>query len=409
MRRLWVGLLVLVGMVVSGAGDAWAIPAWARKYGVSCNVCHRPNVPRLNDYGHRFRKLGYRVPEEVGEAPEYKEIGNFLSMRGRMRYEYEDFEKGQNTSRFKWNDATFFYGGANTENLSSFFEWEWEDSNDIALLGQFAWLFGGPDRYAQIRLGQMHTLSRVGWAGFDRPSGISTTDVIGSTLTTTAVPFTLAKDQRGIELTVGLNKDIRLIGQVTNGLNEAGNGTSGSQDDDTEKDIMLAYEQMIGERGSGVTGVFYRGTWHQAAGTSVGGTALVDDDAYTQFAFYRYGLTGSWVFPTPWLAGREGELQGGMIFAHDDVPDLYPTGKSNADGQAYFVGLEQYFKDASVFSRLDFRNVEVSGADQWRRKYTLGAARQVNDYLRLAVEGFVKDQEAANDSFGAQAEAMFNF
>jgi hypothetical protein len=91
------------------------------------------------------------------------------------------------------------------------------------------------------------------------------------------------------------------------------------------------------------------------------------------------------------------------------VPDLYPTGKINADGQAYFLGLEQYFKDASVFSRFDFRNVEVSGVDNWRRKYTLGAAKQVNDYLRLAIEGFVRDQESANDSFGAQAEAMFNF
>lgn len=409
MRRGWVGVLVLLGMVGGGAQDAWAIAAWARKYGVSCNVCHRPNVPRLNDYGHRFRKLGYRVPEEVGQQPEYKEIGNFIAMRGRQRYEYEDFESGQNTSRFKWNDATLFYAGPVTQNLSAFFEWEWEDTDDIGLNGQFAWLFGGPDRYAQIRLGQMHTLSRVGWAGFDRPSGISTTDVISSTLTSTAVPFTLAKDQRGLELAVGLNPDIRLIGQVTNGLNEAGNGNSGSQDDDTEKDILLAYEQMIGGRGSGLTALFYKGIWHQAAGTVVSGTALQDDDAYTQFAFYRYGLTGSWVFGTPFFPSLESEVQGGMIFAHDDVPDSYPSGKRNADGQAYFVGLEQYFKDASVFSRFDFRNIEVSGEDGWRRKYTVGAARQVNDHLRLAVEGFVKDQESANDSFGAQAEAMFNF
>lgn len=409
MRGVIIGISVVVGSVWIGAGDAWAIPAWARKYGVSCNVCHRPNVPRLNDYGHRFRKLGYRVPEEVGQQPEYKEIGNFIAMRGRQRYEYEDFERGQNTSRFKWNDATFFYAGSVTQNLSSFFEWEWEDEDEIALNGQFSWLFGGPDRYAQVRVGQMHTLSRVGWAGFDRPSGISTTGVIGSTLTSTAVPFTFAKDQRGLELAVGLNPDIRLIGQITNGLNEAGNGNSGSQDDDTEKDILLAYEHMLGERGSGVTAVFYKGIWHQAAGTSVGGTALPDDDAYTQFAFYRYGLTGSWVFATPFLPDRESEVQGGMVFAHDDVPDLYPTGKSNADGQAYFLGLEHYFKDASIFSRLDFRNLEVSGTDNWRRKYTLGAARQINDYLRLAVEGFVNDNESANDSFGATAEAMFNF
>src|SRR3989338_1497164 len=123
MRRAWVGLVVLLGMLGSAASDAWAIPAWARKYGVSCNVCHRPNVPRLNDYGHRFRKLGYSVPDEVGQQPEYKEIGNFIAMRGRARYELEDFERGQNTSRFKWNDATFFYGGGQTGKPSRFLLW----------------------------------------------------------------------------------------------------------------------------------------------------------------------------------------------------------------------------------------------------------------------------------------------
>ncbi|MBI3996996.1 MAG: hypothetical protein HY352_04985 [Candidatus Omnitrophica bacterium] len=408
MRRAWIGMGV-VSVVLAGVSDAWAIPAFARKYGVSCNVCHRPNVPRLNDYGHRFRKLGYRVPEEVGQQPEYKEIGNFISMRGRMRYDYEDFERGRNTSGFRWNDATLFYAGSVTKNLSSFFEWEWEDENEIGLNGQFSWLFGGPDRYAQIRLGQMHTLSRVGWAGFDRPSGISTTDVIGSTLTTTAVPFTLAKDQRGLELAVGLNPDIRLIGQILNGLDTSGSGTTGTRDNDTSKDVLLAYEHMLGKHGSGVTGVFYRGTWHQAAGTVVSGTALPDDNAFTKFNFYRYGLTGSFVFDTPFWSGHESEFNGGAIFAHDQGPSAYPGGKPNADGQAYFLGVEQYLQDASVFSRFDFRNIEVSGEDNWRRKYTVGTAKQVNDYLRLALEGFVKDQESANDSFGAQVEAMFNF
>lgn len=391
------------------ASSAWAIPAWARKYGVSCNVCHRPNVPRLSELGHHFRKLGYRMPEEIGKQPEYKEIGQYIAMRGRMRYDIEDFERGRNTNGFRWNDATLFYAGPVTPNLSSFFELEVNESNEVEPLGQFSWLFGDADRNAQIRIGQMHTLSRVGWAGFDRPSGINTTQVIGSTLTTTAVPFTLAKDQRGLELAVGLNKDVRLIGQVTNGLDTSGSGTTGTRDNDAAKDFLVAYEQMIGEHGSGLTGLFYRGTWHQAAGTVVSGTALLDDDAYTKFGFYRYGLTGSWVFGTPGWKDRESELQGGAIFAHDEGPRSYPGGKPDADGQAYFVGLEQYLKDASVFTRLDFRNLEVSGGDNWRRRYTLGAAKQVNDYLRLTVESFANDSEDANDSVGVNAEAMFNF
>lgn len=409
MRQVLIGASVFLTVAMAGAGDAWAIPAWARKYGVSCNVCHQPNVPRLGPYGHRFRKLGYRLPEEIGKPTEYKEIGQYISMRGRMRYDYEDFERGRNTSGFRWNDATLFYAGPVTPNLSGFFELEVNESNELESLGQFSWLVGDSDRNMQIRLGQMHTLSRVGWAGFDRPSGINTTQVLGSTLTTTAVPYTFAKDERGIELTANLNPDIRLVGQFLNGLDTSGSGTSGSRDNDTSKDVLLAYEQMIGNRGSGITGVLYRGTWHQAAGTTVSGTALPDDNAFTQFNFYRYGLTGSWIFETPFWADHQSEVQGGAIFAHDEGPREYPGGKPDADGQAYYVDVEQYFQDASVFGRLDFRNIEVSGGDNWRRRYTLGTAKQVNDYLRLAIEGFVNDAENANDSAGFNAEAMFNF
>ena len=161
-----------------------------------------------------------------------------------MRYDYENFERGRNTNGFRWNDATLFYAGPVTPNLSGFFELEVNESNEMEPLGQFSWLFGEANRYAQVRIGQMHTLSRVGWAGFDRPSGINTTQVLSSTLTSTAVPFTFAKDQRGLELAVGLNEDIRLIGQITNGLDTSGTGTSGTRDNDADKDFLLAYEQI---------------------------------------------------------------------------------------------------------------------------------------------------------------------
>lgn len=405
---LWSVLGFLLGMEMVGAPTAWAIPAWARKYGTSCMTCHQPNVPRLSTFGHQFRKLGYRVAEEVGKQPEYKEIGQYLAMRGRLRYDYEDFRHARNTNGFRWNDATLFYAGPVTPNLSTFFELEVNESNELEPLGQMSWLFGGPDRYAQIRIGQFHSLNRVGWAGFDRPSGINTTKVTSAVLTTTAVPFTFASDQRGAELTVGLNKNTRLIGQVLNGLNTSGSGTTGTRDSDASKDFLLAYEQMLGDRGSGVSAVFYRGVWKQAAGTVVNGTALVDDDAYRQFDFYRYGVTGSWVFKSPLLPKYDGELQGGALFAHDDGPQLYPGGRPKVNGYGLFLGAEQRFKDASVFSRVDVRNLDATGGT-WRRRFTLGLAKMVNDYLRLSLEGFYNNDEASTDSAGFNAEAMVNF
>jgi len=42
------------------------IPAFSRKYGVSCALCHSP-APRLNEFGARFAENGFEFM--VGEAP----------------------------------------------------------------------------------------------------------------------------------------------------------------------------------------------------------------------------------------------------------------------------------------------------------------------------------------------------
>jgi hypothetical protein len=53
-------LLLVVGAVISLPQDASAIPVFARKYGFNCTMCHS-SVPRLNDFGQRYRANGYRL------------------------------------------------------------------------------------------------------------------------------------------------------------------------------------------------------------------------------------------------------------------------------------------------------------------------------------------------------------
>jgi hypothetical protein len=58
--------VVLAGLVLGAiAGfcrpqDASAIPVFARKYGFNCTMCHS-NMPRLNDFGQRYRMNGYQL------------------------------------------------------------------------------------------------------------------------------------------------------------------------------------------------------------------------------------------------------------------------------------------------------------------------------------------------------------
>jgi hypothetical protein len=42
-----------------------AIPAFARKYGFNCNMCHFA-FPKLSDFGQRFRDNGYQIPGQAG-------------------------------------------------------------------------------------------------------------------------------------------------------------------------------------------------------------------------------------------------------------------------------------------------------------------------------------------------------
>jgi hypothetical protein len=64
-RILVVGLFVVIIAILSGivqdVRDAEAIPAFARKYDFTCNVCHVPSFPKLNDFGNLFRDHGYQL------------------------------------------------------------------------------------------------------------------------------------------------------------------------------------------------------------------------------------------------------------------------------------------------------------------------------------------------------------
>ncbi len=56
-RHLATGLLALAAL--SAAGRVEAIPAFARKFGVSCTQCHGP-FPRLKAFGEEFAAAGFR-------------------------------------------------------------------------------------------------------------------------------------------------------------------------------------------------------------------------------------------------------------------------------------------------------------------------------------------------------------
>jgi hypothetical protein len=73
MKRL-VPIAALLVVVLFAIEQAGAIPAFARKYNMSCNTCHQP-IPRLKPYGDDFARNGFQL--EGNEPPRaFRETGD---------------------------------------------------------------------------------------------------------------------------------------------------------------------------------------------------------------------------------------------------------------------------------------------------------------------------------------------
>ena len=68
MKRILATTIMIVTMIVIVAGDMFAIPAFARKYSMSCKTCHSP-FPYLKPYGNEFAANGFVLKDK--DAPRY--------------------------------------------------------------------------------------------------------------------------------------------------------------------------------------------------------------------------------------------------------------------------------------------------------------------------------------------------
>jgi hypothetical protein len=410
-RRAFPTVLAGVLLVLAATpGTSEAIPAWARKYGSACSYCHYPNVPRLNSRGHRFRRAGFRMKGEMGKPQEITKVGDFLAVRARVRYSYSKPDVGPSDNEFQLNDVTVFYGGALSAHVSGFSEIEIEgESGEVEVLATAFGLYGDWDNFATCRIGQMHTLTRVGFGGLDRPTGISTPLVLSSRVTSSVggIPFRLNEDQRGVEFTYVYGPG-RVIGQILNGVDETGDGRGEGFDEDKDKDFVLAYEHILDELASGFTVFGYRGVEH---------LKFVDKNAIDEVEFYRYGATLAKVFESGF------ELQGGYVRGFDDVPNtlsgdpattppIAPKRGFDVTSEGAWAEMEYHISHLQLtpFGRFDFVNPKVGGKKTNQYQGTVGVAATYEDLVRPAIEAQVLDNRSKDTTdYKLVAELMINF
>jgi len=77
-------LSILIGLVLLAffllPTTSKAIPAFAKKYGFNCNMCHT-GYTKLNDFGQRFRDNGYQIPGQEGGEKTIFDIALPLALR----------------------------------------------------------------------------------------------------------------------------------------------------------------------------------------------------------------------------------------------------------------------------------------------------------------------------------------
>lgn len=368
------------------------IPAWARKYGVTCNFCHSPAVPRLNGTGIKFRWAGYRMPAEIGQKIDVGKVSEYMSFRGRVRYGYEKTQSQPvSESGFSFHDATLFYSGAFGTSYSAFFEVEREAEYDIGLTAHMSTVWGNATAWGGFRFGLMHWLLRDGVAGFDRPTGIRTPTPLASPLTAT-MPFKFSKDQLGLEAyyVVGQN---RLSAELLNGVNRTGSG--GGKDTDVDKDFVITDQLLFDDRGSGLTLMGYYG--------SINGldTSMPNLTSH----FWRTAISANKIFPNSF------ELLGGLAYGKDtDLPTSADTKGFGYWGQAQYMIPPH---SVTLFGRWEFADPDTDVDDNANRRFVFGGVVPLNlpEYLRLALEyalDFPQGPGSKNTN-GFMAEMMLNF
>ncbi len=396
-------LVVITMMFVGTVRESQALPAFARKYQADCAMCHYPVVPRLNAFGQQYRRAGYRTPIEFGKSQDFTKVNEMFAGRMRTQFAYEDKE-GKDAiqrSEFKFPELAFYYSGAVSRNFSTWVHATSSNSTNLDFHGHIQGVFGKPEHFVSVRVGQMHMLQQQGVGGFDSPTGLSTTPVNNAPLTRTGKPvtFNFEKRQKGIELAY-IRGPGRLLLQITNGLDEEGSGTASAGDIDPDKDYLVAYEHLLDDIASGFTVFYYNGTTHRPPSPSA-----IDQE----FNFWRTGFNLSKIFPL--LGIGFFELQGGYTRSHDNNPPD-PTARTDIEGNAFYVEMQQYITGPEItfYERFSLIDVDLAKKNSTRKDYTIGVVTPLQTWLKVSAEyTFTDNRDTGSTDHLATLELQINY
>lgn len=243
-------LLTLLALIITAiiASDIFAIPAFARKYNMTCKTCHSP-FPKLKPYGDEFAGNGFILKDQ--DAPRYfvetgdPELSLIRDLPLAMRLEgYVTYNQG-NTQQSDFTNPLFFKllsGGAISNTVSYYVYYILENGERGKI--EDAWLMFNNVAGSELdlSLGQFQVCDPL----FKRELRLTKDDYYIYKVRPGASNVDLTYD-RGIMLTYGFESGTDLALQVVNGSGIGEGFMGGNFDDDKYKNFMGRISQDVGE------------------------------------------------------------------------------------------------------------------------------------------------------------------
>ena len=138
MKKYWIFFFVLLFMVTALTESLMGIPAFGRKYKMSCNVCHSP-FPRLKEYGEEFAGNGFVLKDK--DAPRYftdtgddqlsliKDLPIAIRLEGHIYYNNANSESFDFASPYL---LKLLSGGSLAKNISYYFYFFMNERGKVA-------------------------------------------------------------------------------------------------------------------------------------------------------------------------------------------------------------------------------------------------------------------------------------
>jgi hypothetical protein len=356
---------LLVALALLEPDRADAMPMFARKYRLACATCHdAPAIPRLNATGYKFRRAGFRMPEQIGqeESSEFS-AGDYFS--GRIQTDLtvdstnvgseSEEEAGTEEEGTEETNATFS-GEVTVYPLTGSFQKHWATETEIGLepgeapeienaYGRGVW--GDSELWVELRAGIFHPIE--GFGGSDRPLGVTAPLFESQGAGSQDTLFRLDEmDRLGAE--AGLQwQDTSLTVQIVNSLQTvlrdgevAATGTLPGVG--RRADLAVFANQILGSR-SGVSAYWAHGATRPAV--DVAAFAAGTSEATWRNAYDRLALFGS--FGASWFT-----VLAGAALGFDQSRDLLTGEKSRFSSHGLFAeGDVALGARTTAFLRLD--------------------------------------------------------